>query len=64
MNVNDDDFLADRTRWGVMLPPWLMIIGGTVLSLVAAGLLADAGLAVALVGFVLLMLRMHRTPEG
>lgn len=58
--MKDDDFGLQNERLRVALPAWLMTIGGTAASLALEGAFAEIGLVVALLGFIRVLVLMHR----
>lgn len=60
--MNDDELRWHPERLVAALPAWVMVVGGTAASLIFAGIPADIGLATALIGFVWLLVRLHREP--
>lgn len=59
----DDELGWHDRQLKVLLPAWLIVIGGTALSVAFTGLMADVGLVLALVGFVVLLVQLQRAPK-
>lgn len=58
--MTDGPFASGRTAWLVTLLPWMMLLGGTVASFLFPGVVAEAGMFAALIGFVIVLIRLHR----
>ena len=61
--MNGDDYPVRNRRFALALPAWLMVIGGTVASMIFPGVWADVGLVAALLAFVVLLVLLSRARE-
>jgi ABC-type Fe3+-siderophore transport system permease subunit len=61
--MKDDDHPVRNKPFAMALPAWLMVIGGTVASMIFPGAWADVGLVVALLAFIVLLVLLQRTRE-
>jgi hypothetical protein len=62
--MTDSPFAAGRKGLLATVLPWLMLLGGTVVSFLLPGVVAEAGLLVALIGFVIVLIRLYRAGDA
>ena len=62
--MTDGPFSAGRKDWLATLVPWLMLLAGTAASFLLPSLLAEVGMLVALIGFIMVLIRLHRAGDA
>ncbi|MGY6214066.1 hypothetical protein ACW73L_02800 [Methylolobus aquaticus] len=62
--MTDGPFSAGRKEWLATLLPWLLLLAGTVASFLLPGVVAEVGMLVALIGFVIVLIRLHRAGDA